>query len=75
MDEKLRERLKEALKEGTLYGFVANNGYAMDKEELITLVKELDYLIFKTFGEEKCIELENQLLTQLEEDTSIFDEE
>lgn len=35
----------EALRKGSSYGWIANNGYNLSKYELIDIIKEYDYAI------------------------------
>lgn len=36
----------EALQEGKAYGWIANHGHELSKDELISIIKEYEYAIF-----------------------------
>ena len=43
-EERMREYLK-ALRNGNSYDYICNHGHEFTKDELITIIKELDYAI------------------------------
>lgn len=58
---KMKDYIK-ALKEGNGYGWIANNGYGLRQDELVDIIKELDYAIshsieFEDIYEEAAINL------------------
>ena len=63
----------EALK-GTLYDFISNNGWRYDKDELITIIKELAFATYESVGEKKYIEIEKRMIENLDEQ-GWFDED
>jgi hypothetical protein len=44
-EERMREYL-EALRNGKSYDYICNHGHEFTKDELITIIKELDYAIY-----------------------------
>lgn len=61
------QELKQALREGTLYDFIANNGYLFSKDDLIEIIKELSYSAYEVFGEKAYIEVEHNMLNNMNE--------
>ena len=59
MEEKYKE-LIEACREGKLYDFISNEAYRFTKDELIAILKNLDYAIYRRLGDQ-CKEVEQQL--------------
>lgn len=51
------EELIEACRKGHLYNFISNEAYRFDKEELIVILKNLDYAVYKRLGDQ-CKEVE-----------------
>ena len=43
-----REQILNAIKEGNIFDFVANNAYGWDKHDLIDLTKELAYALHRS---------------------------
>lgn len=56
----MTNELQNALRNGNLYDFIANNGWRFSKDELISIIKELDFAIYEKCGEEKLKEIETQ---------------
>lgn len=54
------EELIEACREGHLYDFISNEAYRFDKEELVEIIKNLDYAIYRRLGDQ-CKEVEQLL--------------
>lgn len=44
--DKNQQELILAIKNRTLYDFIANNGYKYNKTDLIDIIKELDYAFY-----------------------------
>lgn len=42
----LQKALIKALREGNLFDFLSNEGHRLDKSDLLTLAKEMDYAIY-----------------------------
>lgn len=60
------EELVKACKEGHLYDFIASEGHQFNKQELIEIIKNLDYAIYQYLGDE-CKEIEQLVPTCLDE--------
>jgi len=65
MEDKYEE-LIEACREGKLYDFISNEYHRFDKQELIEIIKNLDYAVYKRLGDQ-CKEVEHQLPNCLNE--------
>lgn len=71
MENKYEELIK-ACREGHLYDFITNNGYRFTKEEIIKIIKNLDYSIYDKLGEEQTTKIERVLLESLLDDDEDF---
>ena len=69
-----REELRNALQNGRLFDYIANNYYQFNCGELKDIIKELDFLIYERFGETETLEIERELIKALEDNTFIFEE-
>lgn len=67
------EELVEACREGHLYDFIANEEWRFSKNELVQILKNLDYAIYERLGDQ-CIEVEWLLPNCLLND-GFFDED
>lgn len=47
----MRNKIKEALKNGTMYDFIRTEGYKLSKDELIEIIANYDYTIYQTINE------------------------
>lgn len=47
----MRKKIKEALKNGTMYGFIKTKGHILSKDELIEIIANYDYTIYQTINE------------------------
>lgn len=63
----MKERIIEELRKGNLYDFIANEGWKLDKETLIDIIKELDFAMFSYLGENLIKNIENLVADELEE--------
>lgn len=63
----MNEDLKNALREGTLYDFVSNEGYRLDRDDLITLIKELSFATYELEGESFERQVQLRALENIEE--------
>ena len=59
--------LMHALTQGHLYDFISNNGHRFEKQELIDIIKNLDYTIYSHLGEDKSNKVEKLLIQTLED--------
>ena len=59
MEDKYEELIK-ACREGSLYDFISNESYRFSKEELIAILKNLDYAIYQRLGDQ-TVEVEQKL--------------
>ena len=66
MENKYEELIK-ACQEGHLYDFIANEAYRFTKEELIQILKNLDYSIYLRLGDQ-IVEVERILPESLYDD-------
>lgn len=71
--EKKYEELIEACRKGHFYDFIASEAYRFDKEELVQILKNLDYAIYKRLIDQ-CKEVE-QLLPECLEEEDFFGED
>ena len=60
-----KQQLKEALQNGTLYDFISNNGYGFSKDDLICIIKNLDYAVYTEYGENACLNVEKATIEAL----------
>lgn len=58
--------LKVALQNGNLYDFISQEGRNFSKQQLIDIIKELDYTIYE-FNEEVQKDIEAKTLLNLED--------
>lgn len=65
----MKEFIK-ALRENKAYGYIANNGHNMSKEDLINIIKEYEYAIQS--HEEK--EVHNRIAISLEEMLDVYED-
>jgi hypothetical protein len=70
----VKKQLKDALGNGNLYDFISSNGHYFTKDELICIIKNLDYAIYTTYGEDQCTTVEQNSIDALN-DYSFFDED
>ena len=69
----MKQALIEALKEGNLYDFMANNYHKFSKEELVYIIKELDFALWD-IDKSMHVRVANEVVYQLSVD-GVDDEE
>jgi hypothetical protein len=62
----MREELKKAFAEGTLYDFIANNYYAFTKDELKELILNLDWVATEGMNDAQTKEFYKTVEEELE---------
>ena len=68
-----KKQLKEALQNGNLYDFISNEGYRFSKDDLICIIKNLDYAVYTECGENACLSVEKATIEALN-DYDFFEE-
>lgn len=65
--EDLQVKVIDALREGTIYDFIANNYYEMDKQDLKDILLEIAYAFYNKNGVIAYEEMQKQVAQTLEE--------
>ena len=60
-------QLMQAIKENNLYDAVAKEGYTMKKETLLTVIKELEYVVGDLFLKSEKLDVNESLVDALSE--------
>lgn len=47
----MKNKIKEALKNGAMYDFIKTEGHILTKDELIEIIANYDYTIYQTINE------------------------
>ena len=61
-------------KKYSLYDYISNNYYNLTKEELKEIIKEIDYAIYKNYGEEITIKIENEALDEIAQNIELYED-
>ena len=70
----MREELKKAILNDKLYDFISNEGYKLSKDELIQLIKQLDFSAWALLGDNDKKSFNEELINNLNE-YDFFEEE
>ena len=62
--QEIIEQLKNAIKEDGFYGWICDNGYLLSKDELIDIIKELDFSSYELGIDKK---VENMAIEELKD--------
>ena len=65
--EDLQVKVIDALREGTIYGFIANNYYEMGKQDLKDILLEIAYAFYNQNGVIAYEAMQKQVAQTLEE--------
>ncbi len=62
--EEIIKQLKKAIEEDGFYGWICDNGYLLSKDELIDIIKELDFSSYELGIDKK---VENMAIEELKD--------
>lgn len=72
----IRAEIKQAMEEGRLYDFVANNQHRLSKDDLVRLVMEYEFKAYQACGSDaEALKVYNKEIISNLEDYDYFDEE
>lgn len=66
MEQKYKD-LIEALKKGSLYDYISNNGHLFFHSELVQIIKQLSFSVYEEVGETQNRVIENRVIENLKE--------